>query len=112
MVRQSLALLLRQAPGVEVVGEAANGQEGLDLTRHLRPDVVLMDISMPVLDGIAATRLIHAEFPRICVIGLSMYERSEQAQPMLEAGAVGYVNKSDAPDVLLAVIRACSAWAA
>jgi DNA-binding NarL/FixJ family response regulator len=107
LVRHTLALLLRQEPDVEVVGEAANGLHGLDLTRQLRPDVVLMDIRMPELDGIQATRAIHATFPDTDVIGLSMSDKIEQAQPMLDAGAAGYVCKSDAPEVLLAAIRAC-----
>ncbi len=107
VVRQALALMLAQEADIEIVGEAPNGRAAVDLTRQLQPDLVLMDVSMPVMDGIEATRAIHGEFPRICVIGLSMYERSEQAEPMLNAGAVGYVSKSDAPDVLLAAIRAC-----
>jgi two-component system, NarL family, nitrate/nitrite response regulator NarL len=62
---------------IEIVGEAANGREAVDLTHCLQPEIVLMDISMPVMDGIQANRVIHAECPAVCVIGLSMYEKHE-----------------------------------
>jgi DNA-binding NarL/FixJ family response regulator len=107
VVRQALALMLSQESDIEVVGEASNGKTALELARSLKPDVVLMDVNMPVMNGIEATRAIHGEIPGISVIGLSMYEKNEQATPMLDAGAVGYVSKSDAPDILLAAIRAC-----
>ena len=107
VVRQALALMLSQESDIEVVGEASNGKTALELARSLKPDVVLMDVNMPVMNGIEATRAIHGEIPGISVIGLSMYEKNEQAIPMLDAGAVGYVSKSDAPDILLAAIRAC-----
>jgi DNA-binding NarL/FixJ family response regulator len=71
----------------------------------LAPDVILMDISMPVLDGIDATRAIHAEFPAVRVIGLSMFEVTEQPAAMREAGAVDYLSKSDSVEALLAAIR-------
>jgi len=107
VVRQALALMLSQESDIEVVGEASNGKTALELARSLKPDVVLMDVNMPVMNGIEATRAIHGEIPGISVIGLSMYEKNEQATPMFDAGAVGYVSKSDAPDILLAAIRAC-----
>jgi DNA-binding NarL/FixJ family response regulator len=107
IVRQTLACLLRQERDLEVVGEAEDGERAVKMTRDLMPDVVLMDINMPVMNGIEATRVIHAECPGVCVICLSMYERGEQARVMLEAGAAGYVSKSEAPDVLLAAMRAC-----
>ena len=107
LMRCSLAHLLRLEADLQVVGEAGDGQQAIELTRELMPDVVLMDISMPGMNGIDATRTIHAEAPGVTVIGLSMYEPREQAQPMLDAGAAGYVSKTDAPEVLLAAIRAC-----
>ncbi len=112
VVRQGLAALLGTAPDFEVVGEASDGREAVDQTRALLPDVVLMDITMPRLDGIAATRAIKATCPGVCVIGLSVFDRNVQAQPMLEAGAVGYVSKTETAAVLFAVIRTCRAWAA
>jgi DNA-binding NarL/FixJ family response regulator len=105
LLRRSLALLLSLEPDLQVVGEAGDGHRAIELTRALMPDVVLMDISMPGMNGIEATRVIRAEAPGVTVIGLSMYERSEQAKPMLDAGAAAYVSKTDPPEALLAVIR-------
>ena len=107
VVRKSLALLLAQEPDMDIVGEAANGKHAIDLVRAVTPDIVLMDINMPVMNGLEATRAICTDCPGVRVIGLSMYEHAEQAQPMLDAGAVGYVSKTDAPEVLLATIRRC-----
>ncbi len=105
LVRQSLARVLNWEPDIEVVGEAEDGRLAVKLAEQLQPDVVLMDVSMPVMNGLDATRLIRAAHPEIRVIGLSMFQHGEQAQPMLDAGAVVYVGKSDAPDVLLNAIR-------
>ncbi len=105
VVRTALGIMLAEQPDVEIVGEAANGKQAIGRTKQLRPDVVLMDINMPLMNGIDATRVIRAECPTVRVIGLSMFERAEQAQPMLEAGASGYVCKSDPPEVLLATLR-------
>ena len=105
LVRQSLAHVLSREPDLEIVGEAWDGKLAVEVARELRPDVVLMDISMPVMDGIEATRRICAECPAVRVIGLSMFTHAEQARPMLDAGAAGYVCKTDAPDVLLKAIR-------
>ena len=107
VVRQALARMLGQEPDIEIVGEASNGKIAVELTRQLLPDVVTMDISMPVMDGIKATRTIRAECPQVRVIGLSMYEEEEQALAMREAGAVAYLTKSGPLDALLAAIRAC-----
>ena len=105
LVRESLARLLSEEPDLEIVGEAWDGKLAVEMTRELLPDLVLMDITMPVMDGIEATRRICAECPAVRVIGLSMFTHAEQARPMLEAGAAGYVCKTDAPDVLLKAIR-------
>jgi DNA-binding NarL/FixJ family response regulator len=105
LVRRGIATLLRGESGLEVVGEADNGQRAIELTRQLTPDVVLMDVSMPVMNGIDATRAIHAEFPMVRVIGVSMLEDPEQSEAMRQAGAVGYLSKNDSAEALLAIIR-------
>jgi DNA-binding NarL/FixJ family response regulator len=107
LLRQALCLLLGSEPDIEIVGEATKGQEAVALTHQLQPDIVLMDIGMPVVDGIQATRAIHAECPGVCVIGLSMHEMYKQAVAMRAAGAMGYVPKSAAPEELLTAIRTC-----
>ncbi len=105
VVRTALALLLADEADIEIVGEAANGRQAVELARHLHPEVVLMDLSMPEMNGIEATRVIHAESPTICIIGLSMFTHDEQAEAMREAGAMDYVTKTAAPEELLAVMR-------
>jgi len=95
---------------VEMVGEAADGQEAVEKTREFQPDVILMDISMPRLDGIEATRIIHAEFPHTRIIGLSMHDKQDQAARMLEAGASAYCTKDGATDMLLSAIRGGRLW--
>jgi len=108
LVRESLARMLSGESDIEIVGEAWDGKLAVDMTRELLPDLVLMDISMPVMDGMEATRRICAELPQVQVIGLSMFTSDEQSRPMLEAGAVAYVSKTDSSDVLLATIQACA----
>ncbi len=105
IVRTALAAMLAHEPDIEIVGEAADGKVAVEMARNLLPDVVLMDVSMPVMNGIDATRAIRAECPSVKVIGLSMFQQAEQATPMLDAGACGYVCKSESPEVLLAAIR-------
>jgi len=105
VVRQSLVRVLGEEPDIEVVGEASNGQMAIELTRQLMPDVILMDVSMPVMSGIEATRVIHAENPEVKVIGLSMFEASEQADIMRQAGAVNYLCKRGPLDIMLKAIR-------
>ena len=107
-VRRALYMLLDE-PDIEIVGEGATGQEAVDLTRQLQPDVVLMDVSMPEMDGVQATHAIHAAWPHVGVIGLSIHEEDVQAAAMLAAGAVGYVPKTALQEQLLAVMRASHA---
>jgi signal transduction histidine kinase/ActR/RegA family two-component response regulator len=104
VLRKGLADLLRQQPEIDVVGEARDGQEAMDLALQKCPDIVLMDVTMPRLTGIEATRRITAKLPAIRVIGLSMHEDEDMAQAMREAGAVAYVNKSEAADTLVATV--------
>jgi PAS domain S-box-containing protein len=108
VMRQGLAGLLQAEPDIEIIGEASDGQSGVDLIRELRPDVVLMDISMPGMDGIQATRIIHKEHPEVRIIGLSMFQEGKQSASMREAGAVGYLTKTGPADVLIEAIRACA----
>jgi DNA-binding NarL/FixJ family response regulator len=108
MVREGVRSLLGASPDVEVVGEAGNGWEALDLVRTLSPDVVVMDIRMPDLNGVEATRLIRAQYKRVKVIALSMHADSRYVHNMLYAGACGYVLKSSAHEELLHAVRAAS----
>jgi CheY-like chemotaxis protein len=105
VVRQGLARLLQEASDMEVVGEASDGESAVRLVRELLPDVVLMDISMPGMNGIQATEIIHAELPKVLVIGLSMFEENERAAAMKRAGAVAYVTKSGPADAVITAIR-------
>ncbi len=107
LMRQGLVSMMRDEPDIEVVGEASTGREALDLVRRLRPDVVVMDVSMPDLDGIEATRTLRAELPEVQVIGLSMFEDPGVADQMLAAGAAVYLSKSGPMERLLATLRTC-----
>jgi two-component system response regulator NreC len=104
VVRQGLKALLADEPDIEVIGEASNGREALDRLAELEPDVVLMDISMPGLNGIEATRQIQQRYPDVRVVVLSMHANEEYVFQVLQAGASGYVLKqSDSLEVLTAI---------
>jgi CheY-like chemotaxis protein len=103
VVRQGLAMVLGGEPDIEIVGEASNGETAVSLAAGLLPDVVTMDINLPGMSGIEATRVIHAEHPEISIIGLSMFE--EEGDAMRNAGAVGYLSKTGPSAKLLEVIR-------
>lgn len=105
VLREGLARVLSQEPDIEILGEAADGEEAVEKATKLLPDVVLMDMSMPKIDGIEATRAIARKTPGIHVIGLSMFDDEERAQAMLEAGAVKYLTKSGASAELVNAIR-------
>jgi len=107
LFRDGLARMLEKNPGLRVIGHATDGQEAIDLAGKLKPGVILMDISMPRVNGIEATRIIHREYPDICIIGLSMYEDQERAQAMRDAGAADYKSKGCMPSELVAAIRNC-----
>lgn len=109
ILREGLAGLLREQPDFEVVSEASDGQMAVALARETRPDVIIMDVTMPILNGIDATRRIIQEMPHVKVIGLSMHEKEDMAQAMREAGAVAYVTKGAPSDILTATIRDCAA---
>jgi PAS domain S-box-containing protein len=105
IVRQALVRLLRAEADLAVVGEAGTGTAAVALAHQVAPDVVLMDINMPEMNGIEATRAVHAAFPALRVIGLSMYDRGDQQDAMRAAGAVAYLSKSGPAEALLAAIR-------
>jgi PAS domain S-box-containing protein len=102
-----LARMLKKIPDIKVVGHAKDGQEAIDLAGTLKPEVILMDISMPRVNGIEATRLIHREYSHIRIIGLSMYEDQERAQAMRAAGACDYKTKGCAASELVSAIHGC-----
>ncbi|WP_410581051.1 response regulator [Amycolatopsis sp. lyj-108] len=93
LFREALATLLEVQPGIEVVGEAADGEQAVRLCAELRPDVALMDLRMPVLDGIAATARLRAEQPGVRVLALTTFDDDEDVFAALRAGAVGYLLK-------------------
>jgi CheY-like chemotaxis protein len=105
IMRQGLAGLLSAEPDIEIAGEASNGAQAINLARSLRPDVVVMDLSMPVLNGVEATMEIRRDMPGVKVIGLSMHEEGELSSAIRQAGAVAYVTKGGPPEALVAAIR-------
>jgi YesN/AraC family two-component response regulator len=105
VVRQGIANLLKDQPDIDVIGEAANGRQAVELSARLLPDVILMDMSMPILNGVEATRIVHNDWPEIRIIGLSMFEEADRAQAMRDAGAVDYLTKSGSADALIDAIR-------
>jgi two-component system, NarL family, response regulator NreC len=106
IVREGVHILLEAQADIEVVGEAADGEEALTQVRELQPDIVLIDLAMPRLNGLEATRAIKRDYPQIHVIALTMYESDEYFFQVLNAGASGYVLKKAASSDLLAAIRA------
>ena len=105
VVRQGLSLVLRTQPDLEVVGEAADGQEALEQARSLRPEVVLMDVTMPGMDGLEATRRLKAEMPNVCVLVVTSHEEPEYLFEAIEAGAAGYVPKGAPMTRLVGALR-------
>jgi NarL family two-component system response regulator LiaR len=105
VVRQGLAALLAPRNGMEVVGEAANGREAVELARTLQPDVILMDMIMPEMNGPEAIALIKRENPKARILVLTSFGESKQISAAIQAGALGYLLKDSSPDDLLHAIR-------
>jgi DNA-binding NarL/FixJ family response regulator len=105
MVRQGLRAVLQSYPNIEVVGEASNGEEAVSSVEKLQPAVIVMDIGMPSLDGVGATRLIKMQHPQIAVVGLSVNAPSFHVDAMLKAGAFEVLTKEKAVDELYSAIQ-------
>ncbi len=103
--RQDLRLRLDKEEGIQVVAEAADGRQAVELAGEERPDVVTMDLEMPVMDGIEATREIRSRWPEVQVVALTIYDRPAFREAMAEAGASGYVVKEGEIGELVAAIR-------
>lgn len=108
IVRSGLRMILEAQPDIEVVGEAGDGQAGVQLVEQLTPDVVLMDVRMPVLDGISATRALVARDPDVRVLILTTYAADENIYEALRVGAAGFFAKTDEPDQIVAAVRAAA----
>ncbi len=105
IVRDGICALLALAGDIEVVGEAANGRDALEMVKKLSPNVVLMDIAMPIMNGVEATRRIKKEFPDVKVLALTQHDDKEFVYPLLEAGARGFLSKAAASSELTSAIR-------
>jgi two-component system, NarL family, response regulator LiaR len=109
MVRKGLITYLKNKPDLEVVGEARDGKEAVALCEQLQPDVVLMDLIMPELGGVAAIRLIHKNWPAIRLIALTSFQEKELVQDALQAGAMSYLLKNISGDDLAEAVRSANA---
>lgn len=108
IVREGLTSLLHKHPGLRVIGEAKDGQQTLSLVKELRPQVVIMDVTMPGLNGIEATRQIKQECPEVKVVGLSMHPDRQFVDGMLKAGASAYLIKSAAIREVVSAVKAAA----
>lgn len=109
LVRDGIRALLALIANIDVVGEADNGKASLDMVKELAPDVVLMDLAMPIMGGLEATRRIRREFPETKVLALTQYDDSEYVIPVIEAGASGFVTKMSAFSDLASAIESVHA---
>jgi two-component system response regulator NreC len=105
LVREGIRAMLALVSDVEVIGEAANGKEALEKAEELAPDIVLMDLAMPIMGGLEATRRIKRQFPQVKVLALTQYDDSEYVIPVIEAGARGFVTKMAAFSELSTAIQ-------
>jgi DNA-binding NarL/FixJ family response regulator len=109
LVRNGLSSVLRYHTELQVVGEASDGQEAVALAAALKPDVVIMDVNMPRMDGVEASKRIKRDFPSTVVIGLSMHEGGDHESAMRESGAAAYLTKDAAAERLIETILRCRA---
>lgn len=109
VVRSGLSAFLMVYDDMELIGEASNGKEALRMCERLKPDVVLMDLVMPEMDGAAATRAVKDKFPHIQVVALTSFKEEELVQGALQAGAIGYLLKNVGADELATAIRSAFA---
>jgi NarL family two-component system response regulator LiaR len=109
MVRRGLATFLKVFDDLELIGEAADGEAAIQLCSRILPDVILMDMAMPGMDGVTATRIIRQRFPMVQVIALTSFKEAELVQSVLQAGAIGYLLKDVSADKLAQAIRAAHA---
>ncbi|WHX99447.1 response regulator transcription factor [Neobacillus sp. DY30] len=105
VVRRGLAFFLKTQKDIEIIGEAGNGREAVDLARTLKPDLILMDLVMPEMDGIQATKIIKSEMPEVKIMMLTSFSDQDHVIPALEAGASGYQLKDIEPDELINCIK-------
>lgn len=105
VVRSGLGAVLMSFDDLSLAGEAGNGEEAVALCRKLKPDVVLMDLKMPVMDGVTATRIIHEKFPKVRIIALTSFNERELVEGALKAGAMSYLLKTVSAEELVASVR-------
>ena len=105
VVREGLVAIMRESEDLEVVGEARDGQEAVEKARELSPDVILMDVSMPRMNGVEATRAIKRESPHIGVVALTMYDEEKYIFDLVRAGATGYLLKDSESSQIISAIR-------
>ena len=109
MVRRGLVTFLKVKPDLELIAEARNGEEAIQTCEEVQPDVILMDLKMPVMDGVTATRIIRERWPEVQVIALTSFQEKELVQEVLQAGAISYLLKNVTVDELAEAIRAAYA---
>jgi NarL family two-component system response regulator LiaR len=109
MVRKGLTAYLKNMADLQMVGEARDGKEAVEMCERLQPDVILMDLVMPEMSGAAATRIIHKQWPQVQIIALTSFQEKELVQEVLQAGAISYLLKNVSGDNLADAIRAAHA---
>ena len=105
VVRSGLGAVLDVSEGIELIGEAGDGEEAVRICESLQPDVILMDLQMPKMDGVEATRLIHEKWPQIHIIALTSYKEKEYVEGVLKAGATSYLLKNVSAEELVSAIN-------